>query len=114
MKNRKDLVVLWTSADREVALQMVFMYVLNSKLRNWWENITLIVWGPAEELLSYDVQLQMEMEKIIGSGVKVQACRKCSDNYGVSEKLEELGIEVVYMGEPFTTYVKEERHILTF
>lgn len=41
-----ELVVLWTSGDREVALKMVFMYTLNSKLKGWWKDVTLIVWGP--------------------------------------------------------------------
>ena len=30
-----ELVVLWTSGDRDVALKMVFMYTLNSKLKGW-------------------------------------------------------------------------------
>lgn len=31
--NKQDkLAVLWTSADREVALKMVFMYTYNSKV----------------------------------------------------------------------------------
>ncbi len=29
------LVVVWTSGDREVALEIVFMYTLNSKLKGW-------------------------------------------------------------------------------
>jgi hypothetical protein len=32
--------------------------------------------------------------------------------YGISEKLEELGVEVKYMGE-ITDYMKERRHVLT-
>ena len=30
--NKDKLVVVWTSGDREVALKMVFMYTINSKL----------------------------------------------------------------------------------
>jgi len=33
------------------------------------------------------------------AGVKLLACKKCSDMYEVSEDLERLGIEVKYMGE---------------
>ena len=42
--DKKSLVVLWTSGDREVALKMVFMYTLNAKLKGWWEEVILIVW----------------------------------------------------------------------
>ena len=44
-KEDRELVVLWTSGDREVALKMVFMYIFNAKSRGWWEEIRLIIWG---------------------------------------------------------------------
>ncbi len=108
----EKLVILWTSGDREVALKMVFMYTLNSKRFKWWEDITLVVWGPSAKLLSEDQELQDNIKKIIESGTVVKACKACSDQYGVSEKLIELGIDVKYMGE-LTDYIKEGRHILT-
>ena len=107
------LVVLWTSGDREVALKMVFMYTYNAKARAWWDDITLVVWGPSAKLLTEDTELQEYMEKIMEAGVTVKACKGCSDQYGVSEKLEELGITVLYIGEELTDYLKEGRKILT-
>ncbi len=59
------LVALWTSGDREVALKMAFMYTLNSKIREWWEDVCLIVWGPSSKLLSGDKELQDYMARII-------------------------------------------------
>lgn len=108
------LAVLWTSADREVALKMVFMYTLNSKLRGWWEDVTLIVWGPSSKLLSEDSELQDYVKKAQEAGVIFQACKACSDMYGVTEKLEELGIEVIYMGVPLTEYLKNGWKVITF
>ncbi|HAX17094.1 MAG TPA: DsrE family protein [Actinobacteria bacterium] len=112
--NKEKLVVVWTSPDREVALKMVFMYVFNSKLKKWWEDVTLIVWGPSAKLLSEDKELQEYIEKIKNEGVAIEACLRCSDMYGVTQKLEALGIDVKLMGEPLTSYAKEGRHILTF
>lgn len=107
IKSNNKLVVLWTSGDREVALNMVFMYVLNGKMRNWWKEVTLIVWGPSSKLLSVDIELQDYIRKIIEVGVKVEACKACSDNYKVSKDLENLGIEVKSMGEPLSNYLKD-------
>ena len=107
------LVVLWTSGDREVALKMVFMYTYNAKARAWWDDITLVVWGPSAKLLTEDRELQEYMQKILEAGVTVKACKGCSDQYGVSEKLEELGITVLYIGKELTDYLKEGRKILT-
>ena len=76
-------------------------------------DITLVVWGPSAQLLSGDTELQEYMKKIIESGVEVRACKGCADQYGVSDKLEEMGITVLYIGKEFTDYIKEDRHILT-
>jgi hypothetical protein len=99
-----SLVVLWTSGDKEVATKMVFMYTLNAKKKSWWNAVTLIVWGPSAKKIT-----DMKNE-----GIKLEACKACSDQYGVSNILENLGIEVKYMGGPLTDYIKGEHHILTF
>ena len=112
IKPQDKLVVLWTSGDREVALKMVFMYTYNSKRFGWWDDITLVVWGPSAKLLSQDKELQDYIKKIKDSGIIIKACKGCSDMYGVSKQLEDMGITVKYMGE-LTNYLKEGRHILT-
>ena len=109
----EKLVIIWSSADRDVALQMVFMYTSNSKKFGWWDDITMVVWGPSAKLLAEDEALQIHMKNMIDAGVVVKACKLCSDSYGVSYKLEKLGIIVKYMRE-LTDYIKEGRHILTF
>lgn len=106
------LVVLWATGDKEVAMNMLLMYTFNSKKFGWWEDITLVVWGPSAKLLSEDKELQEYVKKIMDQGTEVKACKACADNYKVSEKLEELGITVKYMGE-LTEYLKNGRHILS-
>ena len=108
------LVVLWTSGDRDVALNMVFMYTLNAKLHNWWADVTFIVWGPSSKLLASDTELKDQIKKMKEVGIILEACQACADRYGVSGMLQELGIDVKYMGQPLTQYIKEGRHILTF
>jgi hypothetical protein len=110
---KEKLVVLWTSGDREVALKMVFMYTFNAKAQGWWEDITLVVWGPSAKILTEDKELQDYMQKIMEAGVTVKACKGCSDQYGVSAKLEELGVTVLYIGKELTDYIKEGREMLT-
>jgi len=90
------------------------IYTLNSKLKGWWEDVRFVVWGPSAKLLSVDVELQEYLQKMRDAGVTLEACKKCSDLFGVSAKLEDLGIDVKYMGVPLTTYLKEGRNIITF
>ena len=108
------LVVIWSSRDREVARNMVFMYTKNSKLKGWWGRVRLVVWGPSAQLLSADQELQGELHGLAEAGVELLACKACADRYGVSEKLESLGIKVIYMGVPLTEYLKGDWAVLTF
>ena len=108
------LVVIWSSGDREVALKMVFMYTYNARVNGWWDDITFVVWGPSEKLLTEDSELKNYLKKMQEAGIPVEACKACSDMYGVSEKLEELGVDVRYMGKPLTAYLKEGAKVITF
>jgi hypothetical protein len=108
------LAVLWTSGDREVALKVTFMYTLNAKARGWFDEVTLIVWGPSSDLLANDSELQDQVTAMGEAGVELVACKACADSYGVSGDLEALGIEVKYMGVPLTEMLKGDWEVLTF
>lgn len=115
MKEVKDkLVIVWTSDDRDVALKMVFMYALNSRLNKWWDDITVVVWGPSANLISHDYELQEYLQRIKEQGVRIEACITCANMYGVAHDLLDLGIDVKAMGLVLSQYIKEGRKILTF
>lgn len=67
----------------------------------------MVVWGPSSKLLIADKELQEYLSRIKEAGVKLLACKKCSDLYGVSNDLKRLGIEVKYMGKPLTDYLRD-------
>ena len=110
----ESLVVIWTSADPEVARKMIFTYTKNSRLRDWWGRVRLVVWGPSERLIAQDQELQEDLEELKAAGVELLACKACSDLYGVTDKLQALGIEVIYVGQPFTEMLKAGWQCLTF
>lgn len=101
-----SLAVLWTSGDAAVAHKVCFMYTHNAKKHNWFDDVTLIVWGPSSKLLAEDESLQVAVRAMIADGVTIKACKACSDSYGVSDELTALGIDVKYMGQPLTQYLK--------
>lgn len=107
------LYVIWTSSDRDVALKMAFMYANNSKVKGWWKDVTLVVWGPSANLLAHDAELQTKVKAMKEAGVNLLACKACSDSYGVSEALEALGVQVIYMGVPLTEALKQGLKVLT-
>lgn len=108
------LAVIWTSADSEVFTKVVYMYLINSKKQEWWEDVTLIVWGPSQKL-SAENETILELLKVLQSnGINIKYCKACSDDYGITEQIEENGFEVAYMGIPLTEYLKSDDKVLTF
>jgi hypothetical protein len=108
------LAVIWSSGDPEVAHRVCFMYSHNAKKQKWFDEVTLIVWGPSARLLAGDKDLQAEVRAMLKDGVKVEACIACADSYGVTEELRKLGVEVKPMGKPLTDMLKQNQKVLTF
>jgi hypothetical protein len=112
--SKDTLVVLWTSEDPAVAEKVCLMYTHAAAKYDWFKNITLIVWGPSANLLANNKKLQEKIKRMDSDGIHLQACIVCADSYGVSDKLREMGIEVIGMGKPLTQYLKKDYSILTF
>jgi hypothetical protein len=89
------------------------MYTVNSLLKNWWEKVTLIVWGATAKLVSEDENIQKMVKKALEAGVHISACKACADQLGVTDTLEKLNIEVKYWGMPLTEILKNEETLLT-
>ncbi len=107
------LLVLWTSGDKTVAMNMVCMYTLNSKIKGWWNEVTLLIWGASGELLVHDPELKEKVGEIKNAGVEVIACRRCAENLSIVDKLEEMGIKVFYTGEFLTEWLKSGSRLIT-
>ncbi|MCB2187804.1 MAG: DsrE family protein [Deltaproteobacteria bacterium] len=100
------VVILWTTGEVETAERMVFMYAFNAKDRGWWPEVELLVWGAAQRLLCESELLQEELFKAQQAGVSTRACRACAEMYGLTARLQSLGVEVVPMGLPLTETLK--------
>ncbi|MCF7935929.1 MAG: DsrE family protein [Synergistales bacterium] len=114
MEERSTLVVIWSSDNREVWDELVFMYTLNSAVRGWWDRVVLVIWGPSAKLAGADGGIADNLRDAAAKGVELTACKACADHYGVSGRLEELGVDVRYMGEPLTAFLKSGASVLTF
>jgi len=109
------LILVWTTADREVAMNMILMYGRNAGRFDWWDEVNVLVWGPSGKLLLADEELKNEIKAMIDEGVEVIACKACADRYGISDALSKLGVKVFYTGEALTIAAKSpEWAVLTF
>lgn len=109
-----SIFIIWSSGDPEVAHNIAFMYAHNSRLQDWWGRVRLIIWGPSAKLAAEDSDIQEKLAAMASDGVDIWACRACANNYGVSETLEELGYNVLFVGKPVTEMIRAGWKQLTF
>jgi len=112
--DQSRLCVVWTSGDKEVAIKMVYIYILNGKKQDWFDNVRFAICGPSSKLLSGDKELRDYLGKMKETGVEVQACIACANMYGVTEKLRYLGVEVKGMGRPLSEMLKSDWKTVAF
>jgi len=111
--NSNKLAVLWTSGDPDVAEKMVFMYTLNAKRNDWFDEVVLIIWGPSAKLAVENEMIRDYIKTMQDAGVKTEACLYCAKMYDVHEKLAERGVDVKGMGVPLSDYLKEGWKVLS-
>ncbi len=101
---QKVLVILST-AEKEKALTGI-LYTTNALKNHWLSDIKVCLFGPFEALLAEDEDIQDGVAGLREHLVPV-ACKFISDSHGVSEKLTELGIQVEYVGQLVSDYIKD-------
>jgi len=108
------LFVILASGDKDVALEMALFYPVTVAKDKLMEEVKVILFGPSEELVARDKQVQKRIKTLQEAGVKISACKYCSDRMGVSDKLEELGITVEYVSSGIAQMLKDGWASLTF
>jgi hypothetical protein len=109
------LMVVWTSADPDVADKVCLMYTHAAKKYGWFADVRLVVWGPSQRLLVGDPTIQAKVRQMREDGVVVEACVACARELGLVEQIEALGYEVKGMGAPLTEALKDPAtEVLTF
>ena len=113
MEKDNELFILWTNADVLTSEKMVMMYAANSLLENWWDAVTVIIWGATAKLAAENALIQDKLKAAQTAGVRFSACKACADQLGVADKLQGLGVEVKYWGQGLTEILKENRKLIT-
>ncbi|MDC7224692.1 MAG: DsrE family protein, partial [Spirochaetales bacterium] len=93
--------------------KMVCMYSRNALREGWWEGITIIVWGATVQYLATDEKIQQRIKEISAQGVHVSVCRSCAEQLGVTDRIEELGVELKFWGASLTEILQSDRKLIT-
>ena len=113
MKNK--LLIVWSSGEIEVAKKLILLYGSVMLERKYWDEATIMIWGPSAKLLAEDKKLQEQFHVVKDSGVDFNACIVCTDDYGVSDTLRSLGVELIHTGEMLTEALQsDDVKVITF
>ncbi|MEJ5168486.1 MAG: DsrE family protein [Arcobacteraceae bacterium] len=112
MKNK--LLIVWSSGEIEVAKKLVLLYGSVMLPRKYWDEAVIMLWGPSAKLVAQNLELQEKVKNCMATGVKFNVCVVCSDEYGVTKDLENLGIEPIHTGEMLTNALQSDWKVITF
>jgi hypothetical protein len=98
--------VVVASSDRRV-IKTALQYARRTVTEKFMKDIKVFLFGPSEEVIAHDTELQDFLKRFMNVGKGVLACKWCSDDYGVSDRLTELGVEVEYIGVFVSQAIRE-------
>jgi hypothetical protein len=110
VKPKEDLMaskvmIIVSTAEKDKALTGI-MYAVNAQKNNWITDLKVIFFGPFENLLCEDEQVAKAASKLLDYDTPI-ACKFLSDRDGISAKLEEMGVNVDYVGSLISGYLEE-------
>jgi len=100
------IVVIISTSDAEKARTGV-MYAINALKHGWMEEVKIFFFGPAQDLLLEDAELQNYLQEYKSMQESAVACKYISDRDKKSEQIRELGIKVEYVGKIISDYINE-------
>lgn len=110
--NNDELMILWLSADKRAACDMAMLYARDCLLNGWFKSVVMLLWGPTVQSAAFDAAVQTELEILAHLGCKIKACKACAVRYGVVNKLSNLGIEVIGLGEELSERLRSKQPVL--
>ena len=98
--------VVIASADRRNVLEPGLLYPFNASTKGWMEEVKIIFFGSAEQVAVDDPEVRERIGEALDAGIPVLACKKCADEQGLTEALEAMGVDVIYVGEVMSELFK--------
>ena len=99
------VVVIISSGEKEKALTGI-RYAFNAQKNKWLDDVKVFFFGPFEDLVCEDEEVADFASQLLEYETPI-ACKRLSDNAGISGKLEDLGVNVDYVGSLISGYLSE-------
>ncbi len=100
------VLIIISTGDKDKALTGLG-YAYRAKKEGWMDDVKVIFFGPSEQLLLKDEDIALSARKVASMGEEPIACKKFADSNDITEKIENLGIKVDYVGPIISSLIKE-------
>lgn len=111
---KDELLIVWSTENKETIMNMILLYAYNAKVKGWFDEVTLLVWGASQQVLSEDEDIKARVSEMKEAGVNIIACKKCCENMYIEEQLQSCGVEIFYTGEFLSEWLKSGKPMLNF
>jgi len=103
--NEKLVVIISTSDPGKARTGT--MYAVNALKHGWMEEVKLFFFGPAEELLLEDQELQQLLREYQEMEETAVACRFIAERDNTDKQIAALDVQVEYVGEMISDLIKD-------
>ncbi len=98
------VMIIISTAEKYKALTAI-LYAKNAQKNNWIDDVRVIFFGPFENLVCEDQDVITAASELLNYQTPI-ACKFLSDKSGASDKLEDLGFNVDYVGSLISDSIK--------
>jgi hypothetical protein len=99
------VLVIISTGEKEKAFTGI-MYAANAQKNKWIDDVKVVFFGPFEDLVCRDAETADFASQLLTYETPI-ACKRLSDDAGISNKLQELGYTVEYVGTIISDFIKE-------
>lgn len=103
-------VLIWLVSGERSKLLPGLLWGVNARRHGWVDEVRFVVFGDSEATVMHDEELFSMVQEVQGS----LFCRHVAEQAGSVEKLEQMGADVVYVGEPIAEAIRDGYTVLTF
>ncbi len=100
------VVIIISTSDLEKA-RTGAMYAMNALLQGWLDEVKIFFFGPAQDLLLKDAELQNFVKEVSAMEETPVACKFISDRDHNSEQISQLGVQVEPVGYLISEYIND-------
>ena len=98
------VIVIISTAEKDKALTGI-LYAKNAQKNKWVDDVRVIFFGPFENLICNDDDVIQAASELLNYQTPI-ACKALSDQSGTSDRLQELGYNVEYVGALISDSIK--------